>query len=392
MPTRITPTPTTTRQLIIGQMYVQFMIPEEQRGWPVIMVHGGGYSGSGSSRRRMGAKAGSLTRCATITRLTWSTRPVADAPASTAPSSTSASPRVTWPASRTWATRAAAGSGRPGSVTSSGGSDITNGTLIKHGDPGDPQCATDPAIARSVTPAHPFDAVDPDIQARVGAIGPAPNPANDKQLALEHYKYGVPNTNVTLPELDVPTCTPIHRQRRRHLVRPGPGEAGQQAWAARSWSTHSQSGSVGHHMVRYLKAAGNLDQLKGLVTIDGSCSLTGAGIVAQDFAKIPYMALRGWYLSGSTALCDATVAAINSAGGTAESIKLDDPKFGNQFQGVTHMMMLGNNHLKVFDVIQDWVGKHVAGQSKKVACSRSNNDHDSDLGHDCGPHHDEICY
>ena len=35
------------QQLIIGQMYVQFMIPEDQRGWPVIMVHGGGYSGSG---------------------------------------------------------------------------------------------------------------------------------------------------------------------------------------------------------------------------------------------------------------------------------------------------------------------------------------------------------
>src|SRR5262245_16824030 len=41
-------TPTTPwQQVIIGQMYVQFMIPEDQRGWPVIMVHGGGYSGSG---------------------------------------------------------------------------------------------------------------------------------------------------------------------------------------------------------------------------------------------------------------------------------------------------------------------------------------------------------
>src|SRR5262245_36988176 len=35
------------QQLVIGQMYVQFMIPDDQRGWPLIMVHGGGYSGSG---------------------------------------------------------------------------------------------------------------------------------------------------------------------------------------------------------------------------------------------------------------------------------------------------------------------------------------------------------
>ncbi len=33
-------------QIIIGQAYVQFQIPEERKKWPLIMVHGSGYSGS----------------------------------------------------------------------------------------------------------------------------------------------------------------------------------------------------------------------------------------------------------------------------------------------------------------------------------------------------------
>ena len=39
------------QQNIIGQMYVQFQIPKKRRQWPVIMVHGGGYSGSCLSPR-----------------------------------------------------------------------------------------------------------------------------------------------------------------------------------------------------------------------------------------------------------------------------------------------------------------------------------------------------
>ena len=33
-------------QLIIGPMYVQFQIPKKHRQWPLIMVHGGGFTGS----------------------------------------------------------------------------------------------------------------------------------------------------------------------------------------------------------------------------------------------------------------------------------------------------------------------------------------------------------
>ena len=34
------------RQFIIGQMYVQFKVPMVSKSWPLIMVHGSGYSGS----------------------------------------------------------------------------------------------------------------------------------------------------------------------------------------------------------------------------------------------------------------------------------------------------------------------------------------------------------
>ena len=33
-------------QIIIGKMYVQFQIPTKHRQWPLVMVHGSGYTGS----------------------------------------------------------------------------------------------------------------------------------------------------------------------------------------------------------------------------------------------------------------------------------------------------------------------------------------------------------
>ena len=185
-------------------MYVQFMIPDGQRGWPVIMVHGGGYAGSGLESTpdlREGWFAYSV-------RNRNATYVVDQAGRGRSGFDRSfINERI--------GTGNLAGFPNLGKTSSSGiwtawfghlipaGSDIITGTLIKHGDPGDPQCAADPAHC-TFSPGHPFDAVDPDIQARVGAIGPAPNPANNKQLALEHYKCGVPNTNVTLPGTSAP--------------------------------------------------------------------------------------------------------------------------------------------------------------------------------------------
>ena len=79
------------------------------------------------------------------------------------------------------------------------GSTIMVGKMIRHGDPGDP----DPAENSQPSPAHgnyppkfPIppgpDSTDPKLVARKGAIGPAPNAANNEYLGLEYYKQLVP--------------------------------------------------------------------------------------------------------------------------------------------------------------------------------------------------------
>ncbi len=366
-------TPSSWQELIIGQMYVQFMVPQGARKWPLIMVHGGGYSGSSVESTPDGNEGW----FAYAVRNHLATYVVDQAGRGRSGFDRSyINERI--------ATGDLAGFPNLANTSSSGiwtawfghlipsGSDIITGTLIRHGDPGDPQCAADPDHC-TFHPAHAFDAVDPDIEARIGALGPAPNPANNRQLALEHYKWGVPNTNVTLPTSTCPECS-------------NPTVDGNNTWSGQGLAklvaglggaivaTHSQSGAVGHHMVRYLKAAGNLDKLKGLITIDGSCSLAGAGVTAADFAHIPYLALRGYYPSGISASCNASVPAINAVGGTAEFITLDHPRYGDRFKGVTHMMMLGTNNLEVFDEILNWANAHIDNPPAHGKCGPEGKD------------------
>ena len=75
-------------QLIIGQAYVQFQIPKERLKWPLIMVHGSGYTGSALDATPDGREGWFPTRCATASRPSSSTSPAAAAPASTSRSST----------------------------------------------------------------------------------------------------------------------------------------------------------------------------------------------------------------------------------------------------------------------------------------------------------------
>ena len=138
--------------------------------------------------------------------------------------------------------------------------------------------------------------------------------------------------------------------------------------------THSQSGIMGHHMTRILKERGHLDMLKGLVTLEGSCSLPNSGLTAADFDNIPYMALKGDY-AVSSEVCDTTVNAIKArrtAGqGTAKVayIKLDE--LNNPiFNGTTHMMMLGTNNLEIADVILNWVDGAISSKPKKLTAKR----------------------
>ena len=136
-------------------------------------------------------------------------------------------------------------------------------------------------------------------------------------------------------------------------------------------ATHSQSGSIGHHLVRYLKAMGQLDKLKGLITIDGvGTTFANSGTTAADWRNIPYLSLRGYYPGLADATYQNNVAQIRAVGGTADFISLADPAYGGEFKGVTHMMMLGTKASEVFDVILNWANTHIKGGSKKAFCSK----------------------
>ena len=105
--------------------------------------------------------------------------------------------------------------------------------------------------------------VKPDVG---GHVNPA-FPMNDRYLALEAYKFAVPNTESTLPGSTCPTCTPTavgaaNTRSLRDLAELVEGLGGAIV------ATHSQGGAIGMHMVRYLKADGKLDMLKGLLNIE----------------------------------------------------------------------------------------------------------------------------
>lgn len=193
-------------------------------------------------------------------------------------------------------------------------------------------------------------------------LGPTPyGPA--AYYELEYYKQLVPNAEVTLPGSTCPTCNPTTL-------------APSSTWTPFNLAllverlggavvaTHSQSGIMGHHLVRILRERGHLDMLKGLITIEGSCSLANSGLTEADFDAIPYLALKGDY-TVTSAVCQATVDAINARRalglGTAKAdyIKLDNPSFNGRFNGTTHMMMLGTNNLEVADVILNWAGQYI---------------------------------
>ena len=80
-----------------------------------------------------------------------------------------------------------------------------------------------------------------------------------------------------------------------------------------SWRPTRNREASGTIWLRILKEHGNLDLLKGLITIEGSCSLTGAGSRAADFAKHPLLAFNGDYTKPS-AVCQTSVDAHQRGG------------------------------------------------------------------------------
>lgn len=370
--------PGVPQEVIIGHMYVHFQIPKKHGQWPLVMVEGGGYTGSALESTPQGTEG--WDSYAVRNNLSTFVVDQAGRGRSGFDSSVLEEARQTNNVGlipnplRFTAANGAWVSYRFGALIPSG-STILNGTLVPHGDPGDPLCATDPAEC-TYHPTIDFDAIDPQIEAGVGAIGPAPNPANRKQLALEAYKYQVPYGDYFLPTSTCSTCTP-------QTV------AGDDTWSGRDLAelvaglggaivaVHSQSGHVSLHMTRFLKEQGQLDKLKGILNIEGSCDIAAAGLAADgsDFDDIPYLAVAGDYRSPDP-VCQNLINTINArraAGhGTAKAdyLQLLDPSYGGKFDGTTHMMMQGKNNLEVFDEIRKWASANIANPMVHGACSR----------------------
>ena len=244
------------------------------------------------------------------------------------------------------------------------GSNILTGKLIRHGDPNDPP--SDKAIhSNDYFPAYPIDSADPAITARTGAIGSAPAGPSD-YYALNYYKELVPNAESTLPGSTCSTCDPKELAPANTWTPMDLALLVEKLGGA-VVATHSQSGAMGHHMARILKERGHLDLLKGLITIEGSCSLPNSGLKPEDFDGIPYLALKGDYTATSE-VCQTTVNQINArrtAGhGTAKADYLKLDEVGNPvFKGTTHMMMDGTNNLEVADVILNWADQNIPAKA-----------------------------
>jgi hypothetical protein len=130
-------------------------------------------------------------------------------------------------------------------------------------------------------------------------------------------------------------------------------------------SPHSQSTSQVMHAVRILKERGNLHYVKGIIIPEGGgTSLEAAGLVPSDFDNIPFLVLNGDYRPLVTREGNREhVAQINSSPtrtvGPALALDVEDPRFGGELNGTTHMMMLGTNNLEVFDFFLEWAGDNI---------------------------------
>ena len=361
----------TPQQITIGQMYVQFQIPARRYGgWPVIMVHGSSHTGACLEATPDGREGwypyfvrngvpSYVVDQSGRGRSGFDESVIHEGEAKMASGDIKAAAELIPSFGRI--TDNGAWTAWFGHLVPAG-STVLTGKLIPHGDAEDPQ--PNPDAYRHVGPLFPIDTVDPKVVSRTGAIGPAPAGSN-LYYALEYYKQLVPNAEVTLPGSTCKSCDPSALSPANTWT-PQNLAALVERLGGAIVVTHSQSGIMGHHMTRILKERGHLDLLKGLITLEGSCSLTSSGLTAADFDDIPYMALKGDYTPTST-VCQETVGAINARRaaklGTAKAdyLKLDDMGI----LGVTHMMMLDKKNLEIADIMLGWVEKNVRGSGKR---------------------------
>ncbi len=397
------PTPAANTQIIIGSMFVQFQVPMKSKSWPLIIIHGSGYTGScvqGTATGSEGWMDYTVRHGIPTYVVDQSGRGRSGFDKSvihegeyligTDPAAAAALlPTLGGSTSTAWTSWF-------GHIIPTG-TDVTTGQMVRHGDVGDPLCATEPAHCNQfgqipMEPESPW-AVDQAVASRTGIGAPAGlgtvtpdvgghvNPAfplNDRYLALQAYKFNVPNTESTLPGSVCASCNPTtlnatNTWSPRALATLVEGLGGAIV------ATHSQSGQIGMNMVRILREDGKLHMLKGLIQVEGGANAAASGTTAEDFRNVPYLYFIGDY-TGHSANGQALVAAIKALGGTADYIKLDEPgwwqgkyagpygaAYVGPFAGVSHMMMIEDKNLPVMDVILDWARKNIKSP-KATAC------------------------
>jgi len=393
-------------QIIIGSMYVHFQVPMVSRTWPLIMVHGSGYTGSCVEGTAAGSEGwmdytvrhgiptyvvdqAGRGRSGFDKSVIHEGEALIDADPAAAKALI---PTLGGSTSTAWTSWF-------GHIIPTG-TDISNGQMVRHGAVGDPLCATEPAHCDQfgripMEPEAPW-AVDQAIASRTGIGAPAGlgtvkpdvgghvNPAfplSDRYLALQAYKFNVPNTESTLPGSMCSACVPtnvnsVNTWTPRDLATLVEGLGGAVV------ATHSQSGQIGMHMVRVLREDGKLDMLKGLLQIEGGSDTLSSGTKAADFKNVPYLAFKGDY-SATSANAQNLVNAIKALGGTADYIQLDQPgwwqgtyagpygaAYVGPFAGVSHMMMIETSNLQVMDVILNWADQNIKNP-KAIACKES---------------------
>jgi len=414
-------------QIIIGSMYVHFQIPMRSKTWPLIMVHGSGYTGSCFE----GTAAGSEGWMDYTVRHGIPTYVVDQAGRGRSGFDKSvihegeylidADPTGAKALIPTFGgSTSTAWTNWFGSIVSAG-TDITDGQMVRFGAPAlqsdglpapgvDPLCATEPArctfLGRiPMEPEAPW-AVDQAIASRTGNGAPAglgtvtpdlgghvsPDfPLNDRYLALQAYKFNVPDTESTLPGSQCPSCAPTtlnatNTWTPRALATLVEGLGGAVV------ATHSQSGQIGMNMVRVLRENGKLNMLKGLIQIEAGPNTAASGTTAADFQNIPYLAFKGHY-SDPIVAAQTLVDAIKAEGGTADYIQLDQPgpwqgsyagpygpDYVGPFRGVSHMMMLETSALQVMDVILKWTAENIKNP-RPTSCNADFDDHKGNARH-----------
>ena len=366
---------TKPEQITIGQMYVQFQIPAERRRWPLIMIHGSTHTGAALDATPDG-REGWLSYAVRNNLATF----VVDQPGR-GRSGFDQSVLHEAKATRNWDLVPS----NFGRITDNrawtvwfghivpDGTGIVDGTMIRHGDPGDPDPEDDPAQPSEAhgggyRPAYPIPpvpgATDPNLVARLGALGPAPNPANNDYLGLEYYKQLVPNAEVTLPGSVCESCEPSTLASVNTWLPLALAEL-LEGIGGGILSPHSQSTAPVFHTVRILKERGRLDLVKGIIIPEGAgTSLAAAGLEGSDFDTIPFLLVNGDYRPLPTRQNNyAAVAAMNASPtrqvGPALSLDVEDPSFEGRLLGHTHMGMLGPTNLVQFDFFLDWAEENI---------------------------------